>query len=513
MSILQVVRDLEIGTVLNEHYSFEEYVKRRAGWLARLPDFARMPTGLFAISRRDAFDIFGSDQTLSVQEVRRRELVAEFDPLLPQPTTGNTESIDSFRSYGQREWSPNSGWAVSVNDIELVENGVSHIDKSLSQGGTMHEPADLANHNTQTGRSPHMQPANIRQTIESDSPQRQTMESDSPQLPRHRDSNRSTRYSQVDSSPMAAVASTPTTTPMSASAAHLPQSNAFGSQADLLRSITARLGSPRARSPNSIHVNRNISSLAGRGMSVPVKHHPGKKRAAPDAPDATDSAIASPANEALSDPAQPPPKRIKLIGPRDSSRSPSKAASPPEEATDKKTKPAPRQRSHKTKTTKPTTASKETSSAVSRLDEVIAGARLPRIKDEARQAANVRHERLLDQQQAVAEPRSDEKRGQRSRTSGPEPDCLPEFFNTQNFADVDENGEEVESVRCTCGVVTDDKVDMLSCDECRVWQHIHCMGEAVPKNVDKGDYLCQMCDPWAHRKLLAVLRKAQPLGE
>ncbi|KAK5732528.1 hypothetical protein LTR17_010467 [Elasticomyces elasticus] len=483
MSTLGIVRPLEIGTVLNEHYSLEEYVKRRAGWLARLPDFARMPTGLFAISRRDAFDIFGADQTLSVQEVRRRELAAEFDPLLPQPTTGNTESIDSFRSYGQRQWSPSGDRAVSVN------------------------AADLANHNTQTRRSPHMQPANIRQTIESDSPQRPTVKSDSPQLPHHRDSNQSTRYHQVDSSPMAAVVSTPATTPM-------PQSNAFGSQADLLRSITARLGSPRARSPNSIHVNRNISSLAGRGMSVPVKHHPGKKRAAPDAPDATDSAIASPANDALWESAQPPPKRIKLIGPRDPSRSPSKAASPPEEApTNRKSKHAPRQQSHTTKTTKPITTSRKPSSAASRLDEIIAGARLPRNKDEARQAANVRHQRLLDQHQDMAEPRSDGKRGRRSRTSGPDPDCLPEFFNTANFADVDENGQEVESVRCTCGVVTDDKVDMLSCDECRVWQHIHCMGEAVPKNVDTGDYLCQMCDPWAHRKLLAVLRRAQPLGE
>ncbi|KAK4897223.1 hypothetical protein LTR27_005116 [Elasticomyces elasticus] len=469
MTNLLAVGPLEVGTVLNEHYSLEEYVKRRAGWLGRLPDF-RMSTGLFAISRRDAFDIFGPDQTLSVQEVRRRELAAEFDPLLPQPTTGNTESIDSFRSHGEREWSPMHETA----------------DNSLNQGGTMHGPADLANHNTQTGHSPHMQPANIRQSIESDSP------------------HRSTNYQPVDSSPMAAVASTPATT----------HSNAFGSQADLLRSITARLGSPRARSPNSIHVNRNISALAGRGMSVPIKHHPGKKRAVPDAPDATDSAIASPANDALSESAQPPPKRIKLIGPRDPSRSPSKAASPPEEAsTNRKIEPAPRQSSHITKTNNPTAASRTTSSAASRLDEIIAGARLPRNKDEARQAANVRHERLLDQHQAMAEPRSDGKRDRRSRSSEPDPDCLPEFFNTENFADVDENGEEAESVRCTCGVVTDDKVDMLSCDECRVWQHIHCMGEAVPKNVDTGDYLCQMCDPWAHRKLIATLRRAQPLGE
>ncbi|KAK5723424.1 hypothetical protein LTR15_005122 [Elasticomyces elasticus] len=463
MANLQIVRPLETGTVLNEHYNLEEYVKRRAGWLGRLPDFARA-TGLFAISRRDAFNIFGADQTLSVQEVRRRELAAEFDLLLPHPTTCNTESIDSFRSYGEREWSPSGDRAVSVTD-------------------------------TQTRRSPHMQPANIRQTMESDSPQRQTIESDSP--------HRSTNYQPVDSSPMAAVASTPATT----------QSNAFGSQADLLRSIPARLGSPRATSPNNIHVNRNISSLAGRSMNVPVKHHPGKKRAAPDAPDATDSAIASPANEALSESAQPPPKRIKLIGPRDPSRSPSKAASPPEEATNRKTKPAPRNRSHKTKTTKPTTASMETSSAASRLEQVIAGARLPRNKVEARQAAIIRQDRLLDQHQAMAGPRSDEERNRSSRDSGTDPDFMPEFFNTDNFADVDENGEEAESVRCVCGVVTDDKGAMLSCDQCRVWQHIHCMGEAVPKDVDKGEYVCQMCDSWAHRKLIATLRRAQPLGE
>ena len=78
---------------------------------------------------------------------------------------------------------------------------------------------------------------------------------------------------------------------------------------------------------------------------------------------------------------------------------------------------------------------------------------------------------------------------------------MPEFFDPANFAP----GWEDESVRCVCGAVDDDGEKMLQCEGCKVWQHVKCMG-GEPKR-----YLCQVCDPWTHRELVAELRTRHPL--
>ncbi|TKA70622.1 hypothetical protein B0A55_07585 [Friedmanniomyces simplex] len=522
---MQAVLGLEIGTVLNEHYSLQEYVNRRAGWLGRLPYYAGMLAGLFAIARRDATKVFKSDHALSVQEVRRREHAAEVDPLLPLPTTNNTETLDHFQSYGQREWSPGVVWPeprVSVSDEEedadaalntlgatlpsVRSSGMSQTARrtnSPSQRQTEHLTADLGIQSAQTGRLSLVQPANIQQTIESGPIRR----------PHHRSSDPSTIFQPASSSPMATVASTPATTPMSASSAlHLPPSHTVTSRPELIRGILDRLGTPSAKSPTSVHVNRDISALAGRGMHVPVKQKRGTKRAASEPPEANDSGVGSPVNEATPPPpAQPPRKRIKLIGPRDPSRSPPKAASRPEEALKvRKSKPTNRKPSSPAKITKQASPvnRKNGEAAPSALEPVIAGTRLPENKAEAKQAALLRHECRLAQHRATSPPHNLKTKSRATHTTQANPDLLPEFFNPENFAP----GQEEDSVRCVCGAITDDGADMVSCDECMVWQHTRCMGEGVPRNLTREKYFCHVCSPWTHRRLIARLRKGRVVG-
>ncbi|KAK0913448.1 hypothetical protein LTR02_002296 [Friedmanniomyces endolithicus] len=517
------IRALDIGTVLNEHYNVQEYVNRRAGWLARLPHYARMTTGLFTIAHRDAEQVFKSDHALSVQEVSRREHAAEVSPLLPLPTTDNTDSIDGFRSYGEQEWSSGvvrSENCVSVNDKDGdIDSAFGALGTTLpsARGSRMSQTAwrtklpsrnrkvlqsaDLGMQSAQTGRSSLAHPANIRQTIETDPIQR----------PHHRSSDHSNMSEPSSSSPMVTAASTPATSPISASSSsHFSESDALTPQPEPIRPNLDRPDTLSAKSPPSVHVDRNVSALAGRGMHVPVKL--GTKRAALEAPEANDSVVGSPINkDTPPPPAQPPSKRLKLNGPRDPSLSPSKAASPPAKASKvgkaKSTKK--QQPSSRAKATQQAQqpATKRPREAPGILESVIAGTRLPATEAEAKRAATLRHERLLAQyNKASTNPEKQKKattKTSQTTLADPVPDFPPEFFNPANFAP----GQQEDSVRCVCGVVADDGADMVSCDECFVWQHTRCMGEGVPGKVAEERYVCQVCSPWMHRRLVARLRK------
>lgn len=103
MTSSQFSAALEAGTIINKHYNVEDYVRRRVGYFAKHPDYSHLPK-LFPIVRRNAGEIFAFEQEeLSVQEVRRRKQAAEFEVLLPLPTSENTATIDGFSSYGVRE--------------------------------------------------------------------------------------------------------------------------------------------------------------------------------------------------------------------------------------------------------------------------------------------------------------------------------------------------------------------------------------------------------------------------
>jgi hypothetical protein len=207
---------------------------------------------------------------------------------------------------------------------------------------------------------------------------------------------------------------------------------------------------------------------------------------------------------------------------------------------------------------KEVTASNNDSKATNRetyLDAIATGARLPRTPNDAIAASHRRHEQLLSQY--TDQKRRNTPRLRSSSEMPPRyPDMLPEFFSPANFQvrDLKPTGP----VRCACGATTDDSsrfpaaadgIIWIQCEtpSCKVWQHVDCMGTAVPwvipsvlhsrstrqatreaadaHSADDNDaslasarqlnpevkYFCHVCNPWVHRQLLAQMRKARPI--
>jgi hypothetical protein len=140
---------------------------------------------------------------------------------------------------------------------------------------------------------------------------------------------------------------------------------------------------------------------------------------------------------------------------------------------------------------------------------VVSGKNLPRSSDEAVDSAYTRYQLHLTKHQSGARPAR-------------YPDFPPEFFDKANFTKKEKEaiaeGGEGAPVRCVCGAKTDDGTQgtqWIGCStaDCGVWQHVNCMGEAVPAESvrETKDYYCQQCAPFAHRRLIQRLRKAQAL--
>ena len=111
MAISLALAAQETGRVIKEHYSRDEYVRRRVRHRSKRSDYAHNGN-LFAMVRGHAESIFASEQEkFSVQEVRRREQEKEIEDMLPLSTTDNTQTIDNFASYaGSAVWSGRRKW-------------------------------------------------------------------------------------------------------------------------------------------------------------------------------------------------------------------------------------------------------------------------------------------------------------------------------------------------------------------------------------------------------------------
>jgi hypothetical protein len=93
------------GAVLQDYYTFEEYIARRGNFIIKLPEYKHLRNACWVVRKNDAHLIFADEQQqLTVREVRRRELADEIEPLLPLPTTSNTQSIDNFRYCRPEGW-------------------------------------------------------------------------------------------------------------------------------------------------------------------------------------------------------------------------------------------------------------------------------------------------------------------------------------------------------------------------------------------------------------------------
>ena len=139
---------------------------------------------------------------------------------------------------------------------------------------------------------------------------------------------------------------------------------------------------------------------------------------------------------------------------------------------------------------------------------VVSGNRLPRSRKEAVDAA-VERKRILERAHLVVNP----------NTAVENLDFPPEFHSPENFTQtertaLDEQDSDNGPIRCICGENRDvaGREEWIQCDgeNCGVWQHVICMEDGVESTVAKRQaktYLCQVCDPWRHRRVLQRLRQ------
>lgn len=149
------------------------------------------------------------------------------------------------------------------------------------------------------------------------------------------------------------------------------------------------------------------------------------------------------------------------------------------------------------------------------LPGVVSGNRLPKSRKEAVDAATERKQ-ILERAQLIVSP----------DTTTKHLDFPPEFHSPENFTQAERtalNEQDIDNgpIRCICGENRDvaGREEWIQCDgeNCGVWQHVICMEDGVESTVAKRQaktYLCQVCDPWRHRRVLQRLRKqnTDPVG-
>lgn len=78
-----------------------------------------------------------------------------------------------------------------------------------------------------------------------------------------------------------------------------------------------------------------------------------------------------------------------------------------------------------------------------------------------------------------------------------------------------EEEEEDEVIRCVCGVDESGEEDpdgvnpWIACDKCGVWQHNICVGISTFDEDIPESYMCEECDPSAHKELLSAIARGQ----
>ncbi|KAF1349929.1 hypothetical protein BDV97DRAFT_369427 [Delphinella strobiligena] len=134
-----------------------------------------------------------------------------------------------------------------------------------------------------------------------------------------------------------------------------------------------------------------------------------------------------------------------------------------------------------------------------KIRDILLGKVLPTNAKEAEEGATARRECLIRHKTAIS--------GHKINARGLNKTAMPPEFATPS--------RKAHSIACVCGNKNEEDVEgeWVACDQCNVWQHVDCMGDGVPEEKEKGEYLCQQCDPFTHRKLIRRLRREQPLPD
>lgn len=563
------------GQIIHDSYTKDAYTKRRHGFLGKHPDFETNSTLLPKV-RHEANQVFDAQaDELSVEQCRSRELFCQVEPLLPFPTTTNTETLDNFRSTGPKEWTAETGHpthftpspqlsprisateTTNENQIppETNSNAMSALGMTVPSG---HGASSVA----RTSRG-------YRETVtagpDPEPPRQQTRANTAP--------NTTPKAPAPFGGAFVWDPSWPSSMDEPQPALNAPEN------AETMRHVVKNLGAERGSltiedAPKQYQQQRlqEPSSLMNRAQNTPVKSPTGgTKRPAPfDDEEGEGNALSKdpvttqPSNIAAahvdveeaetgddaSDEAQNTTKPAKKRGqpaakrprvtvtaqedplPEKRIRRPTPAKEPRSAVRTAESRPVAKLKagaatfaiseassasdeSSNTRISRPTQGGKSlpkqsgsSTPAVARRQShpaTVSGSRLPKSRAEAAEAAVERRQALMS-----------ELLSKKKKTR--HPDLGPEFFDTANFTEDEKDIDGNPPVRCVCG----DKVDddsytgaWIGCDndDCRVWQHVTCMGEAVPAPHvrDTAKYLCQQCDPFAHRRLIQRLRKDHPL--
>lgn len=107
---------------------------------------------------------------------------------------------------------------------------------------------------------------------------------------------------------------------------------------------------------------------------------------------------------------------------------------------------------------------------------------------------------------ATPAPKKNEKKATRSSKAKND-----KTETTSPAADADTprgNEEDGEVIRCVCGADTDEGGrQMISCDQCEVWQHSSCM--QIPTKKTPDHYYCEQCKPELHKDLLEKMARGE----
>lgn len=537
------------GSLLDEHYSFEEYIHRRGTYLARLPAYSKLPNACF-IARRHAGEIFDDEQQLlDVETVRSRELEREFDPLLPLPTTSNTATIDNFKTCPPRDTIyetedgllnkmsqlPNhsaggtnrlaSATPPTASDVLSKQNPMQARYQQATATGTNTKTSTIDSdlddlvtpglqQNVTSSQSMAVQPtypsfvANFHAPPARMTPALTT----SQYMPSNQDRAHITHPTSVNEvvatrnssflrarNDSAIGNSAPVNTPATSNA-----SQSFASPAQKTFTPDPRVASmakfgivndvkaAKHTSAQELEERADPSTVTGRGAS----HSASETKVTSEAPVIPASNIFKEPTKTV-EPVEPRKKRQMLA--RGVVSNPNTLT---HESTVQQTKPSTKPAAAKDATPNTSNSGKKVTitKAQKHLESVIAGTALPTTKAEAQTAAKEHYRRLLA-------AHNKDKHISARRAAKSTPDLLPYFFEAANF------DTDAASVRCICGCVDEDGGElgdqMVQCDSCEVWQHYACVLPGLSEeDVEKlGSYECTVCNPWARRYALMNLRK------
>jgi hypothetical protein len=498
------------GSVLKDYYTIFEYRNRRCTFYDKLPGYGGRSEEIYKMVLRHSNEIFDEHdvhQQLEATEVRDLELARKFDVLLPLPTTTNTQTIDNFKTC------PPVDGSREADEDEDEEEDVAREQDDRAVYGAEDDFEEVI----EDGRDVPTPGGSSVQSTPITSPVEGTVPAFTQKIAILEDPTKVSDLSDL-ATPMLSSRLAPSKLDVAA-----PQQSAPSPLVDTIQTQKT------TTSPKNFTAAPGVSSMSRYAMPAPIKSQQQRQRT----PEQAKMVATKPAADLKI--STPGPDKTSITGQNDAAKPVSKKQKVDHDVT-KPAKPSTIDTTSQptTDNNQPTTTPSEatndtvapavvTATAHGRMSDIIAGRILPRSKQEAKDAADEQHNRLLAAYRAQNQSQSNNTRKsarQSIMASNPDPDLMPHYFSTTNFAEVNPEDPESGNVRCICGVVEDDQESMLCCKTCDAWQHTACIFPTLSKaqlsayeeGGEDKDYWCTVCDPYTHRHVLKKLRAGQGVG-